>query len=143
LDKQIAKRSKVLWRMGLEHIYLTEAKVSDPTNYYSKQIPHLGQILNEEVPQTKGKVLSIAYIYMMPQSGEKSSEILEEFTHVNLLTDYQKANISLFKLKGKNSPFKYMTVFVDRATRTGTLNYFQYMILIQNSPASVSFFDKN
>jgi hypothetical protein len=125
-----------LW--GREHIYLSELTPQG----YTEQIPHLGQILNEEIEETKGKVLSIAFAYKNSRLYSPSLNVpqsaIEDLTHINLLTTHAKdQDAMLFKLNHEDSPFHQKTFFVtDRKVKEGTTNYFQYMILIQNSKAA-------
>jgi len=145
IDK-LPQNAKFFGEWGREHVYLSEVQVIDPVNYYSKQIPHLAQILNEEIPQTKGKVLSIAYMYknsnnFQPQSDIPSVKFEEDFNHIELLSSYADSDVTLFKLNGAHSPYSDFTIFMNKGIKEGTLNYFQYAVLIQNSKASKSYFD--
>lgn len=145
IDK-LPQDAKFFGEWGREHVYLSEVQVIDPVNYYSKQIPHLAQILNDEIPQTKGKVLSIAYMYknsniFQPQSDIPSVKFEDDFNHIELLTRYADSDVTLFKLNGENSPYSDVTIFMNKGIKEGTLNYFQYAVLIQNSKASKSYFD--
>lgn len=147
IDK-LPKDAKFFGEWGREHIYLSEVQVIDPVHYYAKQIPHLAQILNEEIPETKGKVLSIAYIYknsnsFVPNSDISSVKFEDDFDHIELLTRYAEGDVTLFKLNGSDTPFSKQTMFINKAIKEGTLNYFDYIVLIQNSKASKSYFDKD
>jgi hypothetical protein len=138
LVKKLPTVAKFFGLWGREHIYLSELTAQG----YSEQIPHLGQILNEQIDATKGKVLSIAYAYKNSRLYSPSStgpqSAVEDLSHINLLTTHAKdQEAMLFKLNHEDSPFHQQTFFItDRKVKEGTTNYFQYMILIQNSKAA-------
>jgi hypothetical protein len=138
LIKKLPTDAKFFGLWGREHIYLSELTAQG----YTEQIPHLGQILNEEIDETKGKVLSIANIYKNSRlyspslNGPLAAD--EDLTDINLLTPHAKdQEAMLFKLNNEDSPFHHQTFFItDRKVKEGTTNYFQYIILIQNSNAA-------
>jgi hypothetical protein len=138
LIKKLPTDAKFFGLWGREHIYLSELTPQG----YTEQIPHLGQILNEEIDETKGKVLSIAYAYKNSRLYSPSLNVpqsaVEDLSHINLLTPHAKdQEPMLFKLNHEDSPFHQQTFFVtDRKVKEGTTNYFQYIILIQNSKAA-------
>jgi erythromycin esterase-like protein len=141
LVKKLPTDAKFFGLWGREHIYLSELTALG----YTEQIPHLGQILNEEIEETKGKVLSIATIYknsrLYSPSLNSPQAADEDLTNINLLTPHAKdQEAMLFKLNNEDSPFHHQTFFVtDRKVKEGTTNYFQYIILIQNSKAASPF----
>ncbi|OCA81542.1 hypothetical protein A8F94_21965 [Bacillus sp. FJAT-27225] len=145
--QKLNQNTKFFGEWGRDHIFLSELATRDPVNYYSKQIPHLGQILNEEIPRTKGKVISIAYMYKdshsyQPHSNIRSAPFEDDFFDIEKLDMFAETDTTLFKLNGKNSPFWKETLFLDRPIKDGTANYFQYAVLIKNSKASQAYFKK-
>ncbi|KAA0546380.1 erythromycin esterase family protein [Bacillus sp. BGMRC 2118] len=135
---QLPENSKFFGEWGREHIYLSELK----TQNYTEQIPHLAQILNEEIDQTRGNVLSIGYAYnnsetLDNQSGE-SYKFKDDLSNITMLTEHaQSESVTLFKLDSHDSPFHKNTFFLqNRSLKEGTTHYFQYIILIQNSKAA-------
>lgn len=139
--------AKFFGEWGRAHILLSMEESMTKNGTYSALVPTIAQYINEEVPQTKGKVLSIPYMYdqsfLNPfrESEENSVAFTEEYNHLELLTEYGKDGVTLFKLNGEQSPFDAPNIFIPNPTVNGTLNYFQYVILIKNSEASKSYFD--
>jgi hypothetical protein len=68
----------------------------------------------------------------VPQSA------IEDLSNINLLSTHASDHEAmLFKLNHEDSPFHQQTFFVtDRKVKEGTTNYFQYILLIQNSNAA-------
>jgi hypothetical protein len=138
LVKKLPTDTKFFGMWGREHIYLSELTPQG----YTEQIPHLGQILNEEIEETKGKVLSIANIYKNSRLYSPSLNVpqsaIEDLSNINLLSTHASDHEAmLFKLNHEDSPFHQQTFFVtDRKVKEGTTNYFQYILLIQNSNAA-------
>jgi hypothetical protein len=77
----------------------------------------------------------------LPNSEVTSSIFEDGFNHIELLTRYAESDVTLFKLNGAHTPYSDVTIFMNKGIKGGTLNYFQYAVLIQNSNASKSYFD--
>ncbi|MBT2691935.1 hypothetical protein [Bacillus sp. ISL-55] len=144
---KLPSEAKFFGEWGRAHILLSMEESMLLNGTYTTLVPTIAQYINEEVPQTKGRVLSIPYMYdqsfLNPfrESEEDSVGFTEEYNHLNLLTEYGKDGVTLFKLNGEQSPFDAPNIFIPNPTVNGTLNYFQYVILIKNSEASKSYFD--
>ncbi len=132
IHKKLPK-GKYYGQLGLSHIF-------------QKSFPYvnwLGAALNKNTI-FKGKVLSIAYVYknckyLYPTTWKNYiSSINTLDSSMAALEDFINNEYTIFKLNGKNSPFKDKLIWpiAHKFPKDGvTTDYFQYMILIKDSDA--------
>ncbi|NLV76715.1 MAG: erythromycin esterase family protein [Tissierellia bacterium] len=126
-------KGKYYGQLGLSHIF-------------QKSFPYvnwLGAALNKNTI-FKGKVLSIAYVYknckyLYPTTWKNYiSSINTLDSSMGVFEDFINNEYTIFKLNGKNSPFKDKLIWpiAHKFPKDGvTTDYFQYMILIKDSDA--------
>ncbi|QOR65077.1 hypothetical protein IM538_14680 [Cytobacillus suaedae] len=135
------ENAKFFGEWGRNHTYL---KTNRLQTGYSQNIPRFAQVLNEQIDYTKGKVLSIPYVYHQSEltnMGQKQSiPFKDNLLHKSLLIDSAKGDVTLYKLTGDNSPFDQSQFFVGVSKTKATTDYFQYLILIQNSEGATPYF---
>lgn len=119
---------------GLEHTYL-----SDHGGQFG-QHDCLATFLNQKEETTKGRVVSIAYFYSNCQqmtlgNGYGQGEY-RDGVQVDLLNQVSGAELCLLKFTGSNSPFTQKPFFVADPQGGATTDYYQYGVVIHNSPAA-------
>lgn len=103
--------------------------------------------LNSKDSPVQGKVLSIAYVYTnslcMARTGGNGNyaelKVYCEFKDIDIINKYNKTDITLMKLNGKSSPFIKRVYFIKGEEKGNTTDYFQYIILVNNSKATTPF----
>ncbi len=98
--------------------------------------------MNRSDSPVKGKVLSIIYLYkncMYMNRGDYSKEHIYSYKSADFNKYFMKP-ITLFKLKGENSPFENSLIWPMNPYYTGqvakdgvTTDYFQYIVVVVNS----------
>lgn len=126
---------------------------SNPAGVFQKthkDIDYLGTLMNTQDSPVKGKVLSIMPLYknsdfmIQSENGKYSKRTFSNYASLdNPLDPFIDADITLFRLKGDNSPFHKDLIWPDNyfnpGTRQGkevTTDYFQYIVVVKNSKAA-------
>ncbi|PJI10420.1 MULTISPECIES: erythromycin esterase family protein [Clostridium] len=137
-------KGKYFGEFGREHVYQNSFK--DKT--YGKVDKRLAMYLNDTESPVKGKVLSIEYYYKnskfmspkYPYSAQKVNYAINDKD----ISKYLKSDINIFKLDGDKSPFsKSMYFMKDKGLNGVTTDYFKYIVIIKNSPASSAYDKRN
>lgn len=116
-------------------------------------IDYLAVLLNGEKSPFKGKVLSVAYVHkdsvqMIPvrNKGYTTRNLSTYSSTEDILGALIKTDPVLFKLTGERSPFDKELLWFLNPAYTGptpkegvTTDYFQFIVMIQNSSAAVPF----
>ncbi|CCQ92807.1 hypothetical protein CULT_110045 [[Clostridium] ultunense Esp] len=133
LDKRLPK-GKYFGQIGLSHVF-------------QKSFPHVtwfGAALNSQKSKFKGKILSIAYAYhncryLYPTTRKNYiSSINTLDTTLKAFNYFVNDKYIILKLNGENSPFSQALLWpvVHKFPGEGvTTDYFQYLIIINNSKA--------
>lgn len=114
-----------------------------------KGIDYFATLLNGSDSPVKDKLVSVMYTYkncdymVMGQNGAYTSRPISNYrTDNNSLDSIIKDNIALVKLNGEDSPFAKDLLWIESTfypgTRSGnevTTDYYQYVVIIKNSPA--------
>ncbi|WP_139356242.1 hypothetical protein [Clostridium felsineum] len=127
---------KYFGELGMEHVYQKNYDL-----YSSKNSKNFATFLNSSNKSpVKGKVLSIEYAYedsfYMNVNYDNRSTQIPTVINDKLLSNYDKSDITLFKLNGENSPLNNTKHFIDDSSKGFTTEYFQYIISIKNSKAT-------
>jgi len=122
---------------GLEHTYLSDH------GGQMAELDCLATFLNKKFAPTKGRVISIAYFYsncqQMTWGKDYGQEEYRDYVQDHLLNQVAEDNLCLLKFNGSNSPFTQKPYFVADAKGGATTDYYQYGVLIKNSPAAHPF----
>ena len=101
--------------------------------------------LNSDFEPTKGRVTSIAYFYKDSKAmiagkkyGEKEAN---EVSKIGILEEESKGDYTLIRFDGEGTPFRNKPFFVSYPIARGTKDYYQFGILIKNSPAAQPYRD--
>ncbi len=129
-------KGKYFGQFGLEHIL--QGEYESHIGKFDRLAKRMSK--NNESP-VKNKVISIAYEYKdcYRMEGDKELPAGYNFYDTNVLNQYAKEDIAIFKLNSKNSPYKNRVYFMKESTVGTTLDYFQYIILIKNSRGTTPF----
>lgn len=114
-----------------------------------KGIDYFATLLNGSDSPVKDKLVAVMYTYkncdymVMGQNGAYTSRPISNYrTDNNSLDSIIKDNIALVKLNGEDSPFAKDLLWIESTfypgTRSGnevTTDYYQYVVIIKNSPA--------
>lgn len=143
LQEAMAQYPDARWygEWGAEHTY---QKVRH-FDLYSEDLPKVAQYLNETLPETKGKVLTIMNVYvnsLMMNSAPPYDAVRVQSYQAELFKHTPAGEAVLFKLTGKDSPFASKLYLVKDGTGGVTTDYFQYVMLIRNSEKARLFQDK-
>lgn len=116
-----------------------------------KGVDYFASLLNSADSPVKNKLLSIMYIYkgcdrtVISQNRTYNSRAITTYSTENEQIDpFIKDDLTLIKLNGEGSPFKSDLIWPDSTffpgTRVGnevTTDYYQYVVVIKNSPAEL------
>jgi hypothetical protein len=127
-------KGKFFGQWGLEHVYLSNHGGPYKTDNC------FATFLNSDFEPTKGKVISISYFYKDSKSmtrGKKYGEAkVNEVSKIELLAEESKGDYTLIRFDGEGTPFGNKPFFVSYPMAGATKDYYQFGILIKNSPAS-------
>lgn len=130
-------KGKYFGQWGSQHTYLSNRKEPYGTNNC------FATFLNSGFDPTKGKVISIKYFYKDSKSmtrdknyGEKK---VKEVKTASILDEEAKGDYTLIRFDGEASPFEYKPFLVSYPNGGVTTDYYQFAILIKNSPATRPF----
>ena len=126
-------KGKYFGQWGSDHTYLSDrggpGKIDNCFATY----------LNSDFEPTKGRVTSIAYFYkdskVMSKEGN-GEEKVNEVSKVGILAEESKGDYTLIRFDGEGTPFGNKPFFVSYPLEGGTKDYYQFGILIKNSPAT-------
>ncbi|HWP97604.1 MAG TPA: erythromycin esterase family protein [Syntrophomonadaceae bacterium] len=125
---------KYYGELGLEHTYLSDHGGNSSLHNC------LATFLNKEFAPTSGRVVSIAYFYyntMQMTWGKTYGQTkYQDYLQDDLLNQICPGELCLMKFTGSNSPFNNKPFLVEDPKGGCTVDYYQYGILIKNSPAA-------
>lgn len=128
-------KGKYYGQWGLNHVFQRE----------QGGVSWLAASMNGNDSPVKDKVLSIIYLYkncMYMNREDYSKEHIDSYKSADF-NKYFIEPITLFKLKGENSPFENSLIWPMNPYHTGqpakdgaTTDYFQYIVVVVNSTAT-------
>lgn len=132
-------KGKYYGQWGLNHVYQKE----------QDNVKWVAAAMNEEGSVLKDKILSIIYVYdnckYMSKNIDRTYSIGEAYSYDswnNIFKDFIKENYTMFRLTGKESPFKNKMIWPINSNWTGeipkgsTTDFFQYIVVIRKSQAT-------
>ncbi len=130
-------RGKYFGQWGGEHVY-QKARSND---HIEKSF---AMYLNRSDSPVRDKVLSMAYGYqncslMNTKKNYKSTLAPPILQDLDRLKGYTKSDVTMFKLNSNKSPYNSELHFVGDSTGGATTQYFQYIVVIRNSPAATPY----
>lgn len=137
----IYQDGKFFGQFGYGHVY--QENIIDSL-YNSGRF---GMYLNKDDSPVKDKALSISYGYKdcynnyhcLSSENHRQEITSANINNVDIIDKYLDSDITVFKLNGKKSPFKDELYFVQKTDRGTTTDYFQYLIIMKDSPALTPF----
>lgn len=127
-------KGKYFGQWGSDHTYLRDRGGPDKIDNC------FATFLNSGFEPTKGKVISIMYFYKDSKSmirGKKHGEAkVNEVSKVGILAEESKDDYTLIRFDGEGAPFGSKPFLVSCPLEGGTKDYYQFGILIKNSPAT-------
>lgn len=130
-------KGKYYGEFGIEHTYL-----SDHGGRFGRH-NCFATYLNKEFEPTKGKVISIQYFYYnsyyMTRGKVYGEEKVDENPQLGILNKVSSTDLTFMKFKSKGSPFEIKPYFISDPIGGSTTDYYQFGILVKNSPATQPF----
>lgn len=132
-------KAKYYGQWGLNHIFQKE----------QSGVKWMAAAMNEKDSVLENKVLSIAYIYrdceVMTRNPDNTySKSSTSGYDINGFSLYSKKNCTIFKLNNESSPFSRNLIWqiYDKPSSGVTTDYYQYIVLIEDSKATEPLNDK-
>jgi len=127
-------QGKFFGHFTMEHIYQRQVKSGNLAN-----TDRLGMLLVQEDSPVRDRVVSIAAFYHQSEfrfyyGRYENYRVFNSFIVDPLpLINTAAADYTLYKLEGEDSPFTWDTYTVINPTGGVTTDYYQYLLIIQNS----------
>ncbi|MDD4402467.1 MAG: erythromycin esterase family protein [Desulfitobacteriaceae bacterium] len=127
---------KFFGQFGMEHVFQENCQT------FLDGIDRFAMLLMSCDSPVQGKVLSIPYYYLNCQMSNWSNHYAHEDAY-NTLEAYKihalaQADYTLFRLNGDASPFREQPYMVPNPYHGVTTDYFQYVLVIKDSPGTTT-----